>query len=57
MRGFGGFGGGAGFGQQRGFGSQGRFHQGGQQRQQRQPGGHRTYTFSFGGGGPGGMRF
>lgn len=52
MRGFGGFGG-------AGFGGGGRFHQGGHpggQRQQQQ-GGRKTYTFSFGGGGPGGMRF
>ncbi len=53
MRGFGG-----GFGGDPGFGNGGRFHQGhpGGQRQQQQ-GGRRTYSFSFGGGGPGGMRF
>ncbi len=54
MRGFGG-----GFGGDAGFGNGGRFHQGhpGGQRQQQQQGGRRTYSFSFGGGGPGGMRF
>ena len=58
MRGFGGFGmGGGGFGGHQGFGGGGRFHQqrGGQQ--QRPGQGQRTYTFSFGGGMPGGMRF
>lgn len=51
MRGFGG-----GFGG--GFGNGGRFHQGGgHPGGQRRQGGQRTYTFSFGGGGPGGMRF
>ncbi len=56
MRGFGGFGGmGGGFGEPRGFGGQGRFQggAGGQQKGRRQ----QTYTFSFGGGMPGGMRF
>ena len=57
MRGFGmggGFGGpGAGAGHQR-FGGGGRFHQ--QQRRQ-QSQGQRTYSFSFGGGMPNGMRF
>ena len=52
MRGFGGGGfPGGGFGQQRGFGQQGQ----GQRQQQR--GGQRTYSFSFGGGAPEGMRF
>jgi DnaJ-class molecular chaperone len=41
--GFGGFGGGA--------------HGGGRSGGHRQRGGQRTYTFSFGGGGPGGFRF
>lgn len=48
MRQFGGFGG--------GFGGNGRFHQGGQGQQQ-QGGQRRTYTFTMGGGAPGGMRF
>ncbi len=61
MRGFGGFGLGGGFGgghqQHHGFGGGGRFHK--QQQQQRRPGqgGQRTYSFSFGGGMPGGMHF
>lgn len=55
MRQFGGFGGfGGGFGEPRGFGGNGRFQQGGQGQQGRQ---RRTYTFTMGGGAPGGMRF
>lgn len=54
MRGFGGFGG---FGEPRGFGQQGRFN-GQQQGRQQQQQGRKVYTFSFGGGAPGGgMRF
>ena len=45
-----------GFGGHQGFGGGGRFNQ--QGRKQQRPGqGQRTYSFSFGGGMPGGMRF